>query len=290
MTLIVTLTSKNKVVQASDRRLTLNGKLYDDHSNKAVSVICDDAIFSVAYTGLAEIQHKDTRHRIRTDRWIADTLWNLMQDGNKDIRSLFYAFAGQTEETYRKMRLPLTNQGTTFVFAGFFYRSRAIAFKGTVSNFIFDAHGNFKVNREFRTDVQSFRLDVPDHESTVSISGSIRALLSKDAMAKSVFRQTRRMHDQMKMTEREGVKQGKHWVADQLVQIIRMASHHPEHGKYINRDCMAVHMMPYADKIDCIFYPGDNDSSIGYVPILVNQNGVFEDRQFELPSDDSEVI
>ncbi len=64
MTLILTLLATNKIVQVSDRRLTLNGETCDSNANKLVCVGCDDARFSVGYTGVAEIDGQ------RTDYWL----------------------------------------------------------------------------------------------------------------------------------------------------------------------------------------------------------------------------
>jgi hypothetical protein len=226
---------------------------------------------------------------MRTDKWIADTLWNLMQQGYVDIRSLFYAFTAYAEEAYRKMRVPLTYQGTKFCFAGFINRSRALAFEATASNMIFSERGNYKVKREFHTDINSFRPDVPDFESSVHIHGTVQAFLSNDAIAKSALRQTRRIHDQIKKVEREGATQDEGWVARHLVQIIRMASHHPVYGRYINRDCMTVNMAAYSNDVGCFYYSGDKDSFMHYFPIMVNQGMVFT-GEFELRPEAPEEI
>lgn len=70
MTLVVSLTSPEQVVQVSDRRLVwIRGRQIvdeDDDRNKAV-VWCNR--LTVAYTGLAELGEES-----RTDLWIADAL------------------------------------------------------------------------------------------------------------------------------------------------------------------------------------------------------------------------
>ena len=53
MTLILTLGNKENVVQISDRRLTSNGRLVDDESNKCGAMFCLNARMAFAYTGLA---------------------------------------------------------------------------------------------------------------------------------------------------------------------------------------------------------------------------------------------
>jgi hypothetical protein len=53
MTLIMALANKKQVVQISDRRLSSNGKLVDDESNKCGILFCLNARMTFGYTGLA---------------------------------------------------------------------------------------------------------------------------------------------------------------------------------------------------------------------------------------------
>lgn len=53
MTLILSLGNKDHIVQISDRRLSNNGKLIDDESNKCGVMFCLNARMSFGYTGLA---------------------------------------------------------------------------------------------------------------------------------------------------------------------------------------------------------------------------------------------
>jgi hypothetical protein len=140
MTLIVTAMSPYRIVQASDRRLTLpGGKLHDDEAIKAVTVKCDDAYFSVAYTGTAYMLDKHTRKWERTDRWIAHSLHDLMQQpGLGTVMDLYRAFGQHAEETVARTPKPLWELGISFVFAGFFVRTHATGFIGFLSNRQFD--------------------------------------------------------------------------------------------------------------------------------------------------------
>ena len=107
MTLLITAMTADKVVQASDRRLTwTDGRVYSDNANKAVCVQCRDARFTVAYTGLAHVG------RVPSDEWLLDCLLamsafdmpvRMIVDNLK--RNLTTAFSKKTQ--------------TTFVMAGF---------------------------------------------------------------------------------------------------------------------------------------------------------------------------
>jgi len=80
MTLILSLATRDYIVQVSDRRLTIGsgtrvGKVVDDDSNKA-TLFCSRMSF--AYTGLADVDGK------RTDKWMVDVLSKVKNDSLSD--------------------------------------------------------------------------------------------------------------------------------------------------------------------------------------------------------------
>jgi hypothetical protein len=87
---------------------------------------------------------------------------------------------------------------------------------------------------------------MPPNEIEVSIDGMVPALASRDAIAKAINRRTRILHRRLERVERGATtKRSQGDVARELVTVIRMASRHPDYGKYIGRDCMAVGCEPY---------------------------------------------
>ena len=87
MILILTLIATNKIVQVSDRRLTLDGETCDTNANKLVCVGCDDARFSVGYTGVAEIGGQ------RTDYWLVDQISSIFSSGHTDVLTVYKGLA-----------------------------------------------------------------------------------------------------------------------------------------------------------------------------------------------------
>lgn len=53
MTIIIALGNNDQIIQISDRRLSSNGALIDDESNKAGVLFCNNARMTFGYTGLA---------------------------------------------------------------------------------------------------------------------------------------------------------------------------------------------------------------------------------------------
>jgi SEC-C motif-containing protein len=68
MTLIIGLANSQQVILISDRRLSSNGRVVEDESNKASVLICRDARLAVAFAGLAQAGTFLTR------RWLLEAL------------------------------------------------------------------------------------------------------------------------------------------------------------------------------------------------------------------------
>lgn len=118
MTLILTLVSTNKIVQVSDRRLTLNGEIHESNATKAICVSCSNAHFSVGYTGVAEIDGK------RTDYWIVDQISSTFSSGHQDIGMVARQLAQDLSDAifklrYKGRRVRLEDKGLNLVLAGY---------------------------------------------------------------------------------------------------------------------------------------------------------------------------
>ncbi len=275
MTLIITAMSPYRIVQVSDRRLTFpGGKLCDDQANKAITVNCDDAYFSVAYTGLARLRDRDSRKWVRTDEWAANTLWAIMQrPGWWEIRELYAAFAKEAERTLKFTPEPLTRKGVTFVFAGFFVRTDATGFVGVMSNMRPTSTGKMKVAREFDTrTVWSPAPWMPYNELELEVHGMVWALHSKDAIAKSINRRTQVIERRLERVQRGAGRRNDGAIVDELVKVVRMANRHPEYGKYIGRDCMGIQMR--SDTPDMVTDTYKENSVEHNFPWIVNRNMV----------------
>jgi len=68
MTLIVALGNNDQIIQISDRRLSMNGHLVDDESNKCGVLFCLNARMAFGYTGLARWQN------FSTQEWLLNAL------------------------------------------------------------------------------------------------------------------------------------------------------------------------------------------------------------------------
>jgi hypothetical protein len=116
VTLILALTSPKRAILVSDRRLTENGRLFDDEKNKATVLFCADGRAAVAFTGLALVPSV----RFETSRVL---LRLLSQAGKQDhlLLPTIQRFAILMNEEFKKLKIPDENKGLTFVFAGYRY-------------------------------------------------------------------------------------------------------------------------------------------------------------------------
>lgn len=254
MTLIITVATANKVVQASDRRLTQpDGSLFNDGANKAVCVGCKDARFCIGYTGLAFVDGK------RTDEWILDYLMSIHAYAT-DVVSISEALEERLTATFH--RIPKQYRRTTFVLSG--YR-RHIPFTMIISNY---ERENLwppgEAQDAFGTHVWWLKKSAnPESGYCISINGSQRAVTRplltkiKGLILNSFF--------QKKETE---------IVADELVSLIRQAAATPRFGRYIGRNCMAVAMSGNPSESFVTKYYPEKAFPYAYSPHLVTPPGI----------------
>ena len=123
MTLVLALANDDYVVQVSDRRLTSDGQLKDDESNKAGFLVCEDARMVFAFSGLARYGE------FRTSRWILETL-KAVAAPDHSAREILERFASRSTEFFRASS-PLSavlpdHKRLSIMFTGFSIDSRVL--------------------------------------------------------------------------------------------------------------------------------------------------------------------
>lgn len=120
MTLIVGLMSPKRAILVSDRRLSRNGSLYDDETNKATALFCADARVAVAFTGLA------IAGKFQTSR----VLLRLLAEAGKPDNLLLptiQRFAVLMTEELKSLRIPAKDKDLRIIFAGYQYQRSTAA-------------------------------------------------------------------------------------------------------------------------------------------------------------------
>lgn len=133
MTLIIAAGNSDQFVQVSDRRLTTNGNVQDDESNKAIVFNCSNARMSVGFTGLAKVGSFSTRD------WLLSTL-NKCAPPDYVADEIIKRFTERaTEEFNRNPQLKLLSgaqKRLSIMFTGYLYHHEPpLGALAIVSNF-----------------------------------------------------------------------------------------------------------------------------------------------------------
>lgn len=155
MTLAIVLANSDQIIQVSDRRLTWNGELRDEASNKAGHILCNDASILYCFTGLACIgEHQ-------TIKWLQDALYQIAQKGIHDYYSLTDHFSRiatkHFKESHTIQKLPLEGRALSVLFTG--YTPDGFIISTLVSNFeYFEGTDCTKTHANVQGDFSIFRI------------------------------------------------------------------------------------------------------------------------------------
>lgn len=272
MTLIVTAVGKSVVIQVSDRRLTTpSGALYDDNANKAVCVACRDAVFTIAYTGLAQIGSK------RIDEWLADELTE-MKASYLPFIELWMALKGRLDPTFNNLRIDRKRRGLVLVMAGYRpvpkiegplknFEGQVTGFAGQLSNIDDDAAKPLpKPDNEFHwhswwsPDVKELK------RFTCLVHGTERAV-SKNVMIG------------LDRVSRRALTEAPETTARRYVYLIRRTAKDEKYGGRIGKNCMSVVVTP-TGHFSAVYHP-EKQSSISYAPHFITASFSFKDISFQ---------
>lgn len=133
MTLIIAAGNPDQFVQVSDRRLTANGVVQDDESNKAIVLNCANARLSIGFTGLAKVGTFNTRD------WILSTV-NECGPPDYTAANILKRFTGKASKDFFEMKqlnaLPRKHRRLSIMFTGYLYHHEPpLGALAVVSNF-----------------------------------------------------------------------------------------------------------------------------------------------------------
>jgi len=255
MTLIMTYVTPSHVIQASDRRLTANGKLYDERANKAICISCSNGHFAIAYTGLAVMIISGKRKR--TDEIIVDYLADIGA-GNMTTGEVAAKLAEHFEILVKAQRLPSENdKRLTLVLAGY---CNNLPFVGGVSNFEDKSGQILAVGTKFNEWIHVLKVS-GDNPRLIMVNGCEAVVY--DTFWPSIEHRLKKLSGQSAQE-----------VSEQLVLLIRWAAHDKKFGKYIGQDIMST-IIPASGDFEASYYPLKAESQ-SYAPHLIQPNMSFK--------------
>ena len=252
MTLDIAIANYWYVIQASDRRLTLNGKPWDENANKCVIFGCRDAMLSITYTGLAYIGE------LPTDVWISETLAN----NNLQFRDMGFSVDTLCRAATRAFTedIPPVDRPTehTFLIAGWQWKGNrirsyiwwvtnrdvSVRAPATVPTFV---KGYLRGRREARVG-----------EGKGGCMAGARAAVDLSAW-RDLSSAIRGERDANRLVEK-------------MISVIRASSEHPRFGHLVGKNVMVVILpRPGAGDIRCEYYPAKS-SPVAFTPAIVTAN------------------
>lgn len=197
MTLIITFGNSDFICQLSDRRLTADGTLVEDESNKAAVLFCVNGRLAVGYTGLARTYEFETR------KWLLKALFECAPPDYtaKEILDRFTERATKDFNSISALvRTPKTHRRLSIMFSGYLHHHEPpLAVYAIVTNY---QNFNDKIDKEARDHFTcTFWSEVRPSDEEVTLVqkvglwaalndygvDNIRALLKKKVPAKAVL-------------------------------------------------------------------------------------------------------
>jgi Tfp pilus assembly protein PilF len=227
---------------------------YDDSSNKAVVVDCNDAHFAIGYTGWGEIRVAQTRNlkgsgrTIPTDEWIARVLMEF-DAYRKNLSSI----AEHIQSALNSLKIQdrrSKRYGLTVILCGLAWNDRP--FFTRIPRLGECEHRYYK-KRTRRERVLDIQID-PQSWLQVLNSSFLHELVD---MRRPDYAASRTAED----------------IGEDLVKLIRRANRQLKEGHKIGRHCMTIDIG--LSRGPAARYHNDGELSVVYAPIMINAGGTF---------------
>jgi SEC-C motif len=180
MTFAIVVANADQVVQVNDRRLTADGQMVDDSSNKAGHAVCDDASFLYCFTGLARVGDGYI-----TSRWLLDALYDAAQRSHK-YRDIWHALAEEATTFFRSSpylrHLSTRARRLTVMLTG--YSSDEYIINALISNFQdFTQFIDYPEARdEFSVHAERSKCPAGENPTMIQAIGQFHALTRQDEL------------------------------------------------------------------------------------------------------------
>ena len=175
MTLVASLFGDDFTILLSDRRLMCNGQVIDDESNKATSIVTEDATLVCGFTGLAR------SGSFSTQDWLLDALAECAPPDYLSVptlQRLTRRISTEFAQNPALKQLPFESKRLALLFAGFFFAPDGVY---RVAAYITN-YGGFAGPGDVPYDPKDFALKeiIMDSPSRVAIIGAWPAVTGDD--------------------------------------------------------------------------------------------------------------
>jgi len=256
----ITVATVDRIVQASDRRITWfrNGKPVrtNDDTNKAVLVDCHNGRFSVAYSGLAKIKGKSTES-------IIAEIFSGINLKSHSPKILFDAFIDQLSNIFRKTGIPAKNKDilkTSISIAGHLYTGDVFWLR--VTNYTDKDGDDIGLQNDFKCYGRLIeKPNLKDKTKAVYVEiGGISDVHAKKILENEILR-LRRNNFFHRTSGRA--------VSNKLVEIIREFAGRPEAQDLVGMNCMTTVLNAPPESNHLFSYHNVGESLVQYGPEFV---------------------
>ncbi len=218
MTLIIGAVNRRHAVLVSDRRLSFDGQILEDESNKAATLVCRDARLAIAFTGLARFGSFSTR------QWLLEALSEAAEPDCK-VGPMLDRLAKLATTTFARFSIP--SRFLTVFCAGYIYDDAGPrGLMALVSNFESWERPPFtKLATEFTV---SWIREKRPSEETIAV---VRAVGMESVVRDEDFDA---IHTLLKNDKPARAAVGK------AVEVIRAAADRPASRNTIGRQCTSI--------------------------------------------------
>lgn len=255
MTLILAFANQDQAVLVSDRRLTVNGRLQEEESNKAGVLFLGDARLVFAFTGLA------TAGRFQTRLWLATALMRSA-DPDFSMRGTINRFAERATADIAGLGMPSEHRRLSVIFVGYHYgETPPRAWCWLVSNWdTLDGSEKEPAGSWEGFKVTWIRDKRPREERLALFvsTGADRALLTSEAEAFMAL-----------------VREGKlaAAVVGKAVEVLRAVADRPESRGLIGKQCTSIILPSDTGQPAAGDYHTMTVSNTTYTPTVINAVG-----------------
>jgi hypothetical protein len=225
VTLIIAAGNPDQFIQVSDRRLTSDGVIQDDESNKAIVFYCANARLSVGFTGLARVGSFSTKN------WILNAVSECAPP-DYTAEKIIKRFTERATKDFRKIRQlrvsPAIHKRLSIMFTGYLYHHEPpLGALAVVSNFqnIDTGVEHSQAHDEFKCFFREERRPYDGEISLFCTLGTLPPIPDKD-------RQT--------MVELVKKRKPANAIVGKLVELIRKLSEMPASGNVIGKQLTSI--------------------------------------------------
>ncbi len=269
MTLVLSCTTRDYVIQVSDRRLVCQvGNRVDVQEDNANKVTLFNQRIAFAYTGLAEIDGK------RTDKWLVDVLAAAGHSSLVDACSMIESSA---TDAFRRMHLPSGVKRHAFVGVGWTLsavNNQYRAITCTITNaqskqgeWLSEAQGEFRTWNRILPESNLFQLEVtgqPIEKTTrVDLERQIKSCVGRRTSPKPIARLL------VNKVREAAVRNDK---IGQNLLVVSLPKSAIPHGQFV-----FINAPPEKEEMTFLYMPTGKDDGIQYGPNLVYGGLRFQD-------------